>query len=188
MSAGLVVRFGGKTNEKLSGDAQTLGEKGLRSIEMSNLGLPVPVGFVLKAEACRAFLADPTQISDEVKTEVLEAIAWARANAAKFGGDGTRVTLVGHSAGAHLALYATARALTSPSTPPSTPRAPRAAESCRPTALCRTSSIMLDQQHYVGPTAWRSDRVGTAAPPPRQRSPGGRVGIVRAPESTLAPT
>ena len=54
----------------LLGVIGALGEKGQRSVEMSNLGLPVPVGFVLKADACRAFLRDPTDISADITSFV----------------------------------------------------------------------------------------------------------------------
>lgn len=34
--------------------------------------------------------------------DVGAAVAWLEANAARYGGDGTQIALLGHSAGAHL--------------------------------------------------------------------------------------
>jgi len=46
-----------------------LGGKGANLAEMTNIGLPVPPGFTITTDACRAFLADgalPESLSDEV--------------------------------------------------------------------------------------------------------------------------
>lgn len=50
-----------------------LGGKGANLAEMSNLGLPVPPGFTITTEACRAFLshgAEPDGLSDQVGTHL----------------------------------------------------------------------------------------------------------------------
>jgi acetyl esterase/lipase len=48
-------------------------------------------------------LTSPTAVRAPTHAQdVAAAIAWARANAARFGGDPDRIALVGHSAGAHL--------------------------------------------------------------------------------------
>ncbi len=46
-----------------------LGGKGANLAEMANLGLPVPPGFIISTEACRAYLAEgrePAQMAEEV--------------------------------------------------------------------------------------------------------------------------
>jgi len=46
-----------------------LGGKGANLAEMTNLGLPVPPGFVITTEACRAYLAEgqpPSEMADEI--------------------------------------------------------------------------------------------------------------------------
>src|SRR5680860_117983 len=46
-----------------------LGGKGANLAEMANLGLPVPPGFIISTEACRAYLAEgrePDALSEEV--------------------------------------------------------------------------------------------------------------------------
>src|SRR3954453_708394 len=53
-----------------------LGGKGANLAEMTNLGLPVPPGFTISTEACRAYLQqgeDPDGLAEEV-TEPLEAL------------------------------------------------------------------------------------------------------------------
>ena len=52
-----------------------LGGKGANLAEMTNLGLPVPPGFIISTEACRAYLKDgdvPASLAAEV-TEHLTA-------------------------------------------------------------------------------------------------------------------
>ncbi len=60
-----------------------LGGKGANLAEMTNLGLPVPPGFTITTEACKAYLAsgdEPPELHDEV-TEHLEALEKAMGKA-----------------------------------------------------------------------------------------------------------
>src|SRR3990170_5885774 len=53
-----------------------LGGKGANLAEMSNLGLPVPPGFTISTEACRAYLrdgAEPQGLAEQV-AEHLQAL------------------------------------------------------------------------------------------------------------------
>jgi len=64
-------------------DAALLGGKGANLAEMTRLGLPVPPGFTVTTEACRAFLANgrtPAGLVDEVDAAVarLEAVHGGR--------------------------------------------------------------------------------------------------------------
>src|SRR5690348_5680385 len=50
-----------------------LGGKGANLAEMANLGLPVPPGFTISTDACRAFLSEgrePESLADEVSTHL----------------------------------------------------------------------------------------------------------------------
>ncbi|MGI8697270.1 MAG: pyruvate, phosphate dikinase [Mycobacteriales bacterium] len=50
-----------------------LGGKGANLAEMTNLGLPVPPGFIITAEACQAYLAtgsEPAELSEQVSTHL----------------------------------------------------------------------------------------------------------------------
>ncbi|WP_406046664.1 pyruvate, phosphate dikinase [Kribbella sp. NBC_00889] len=52
---------------------ELLGGKGANLAEMTNLGLPVPPGFTISAEACRAYLATgsvPPELADEIDHHV----------------------------------------------------------------------------------------------------------------------
>src|SRR5688500_11335370 len=50
-----------------------LGGKGANLAEMTNIGLPVPPGFTITTEACRAYLesgSEPAGLSDEIATHL----------------------------------------------------------------------------------------------------------------------
>ncbi len=50
-----------------------LGGKGANLAEMTNLGLPVPPGFIVSTDACRAYLttgAEPTELAEELTTHL----------------------------------------------------------------------------------------------------------------------
>ena len=55
-------------------DRELLGGKGAGLAEMTRLGLPVPPGFTITTEVCRAAM-DGGRIPDELWPEVDEAIA-----------------------------------------------------------------------------------------------------------------
>jgi pyruvate, orthophosphate dikinase len=67
-----VVRLGDKGSSVTSTE---LGEKGFRLVEMSRLDLPVPPGFVLTAQAGKAFLDAEGELPDAVHKELLQGIA-----------------------------------------------------------------------------------------------------------------
>ena len=50
-----------------------LGGKGANLAEMTKLGLPVPPGFTITTEACRAYLKDST-VPESLATEVTRAL------------------------------------------------------------------------------------------------------------------
>ena len=50
-----------------------LGGKGANLAEMTNLGLPVPPGFIITTEACRAYMADGVAPAD-LKVQVTMAL------------------------------------------------------------------------------------------------------------------
>ncbi len=57
-------------HEGSAGEKDLLGGKGANLAEMTNLGLPVPPGFTITTEACRAFLRTgevPPQLAEEVE-------------------------------------------------------------------------------------------------------------------------
>ncbi|SDH79102.1 pyruvate phosphate dikinase [Planococcus glaciei] len=53
---------------------EILGGKGANLAEMTNIGLPVPPGFTISAQACNDYYESGKRIQDEVKTEILESL------------------------------------------------------------------------------------------------------------------
>ena len=56
-----------------------LGGKGANLAEMNNLGLPVPPGFTITTDACRAYLRDGT-VPEEMTVQVTKALREVEAN------------------------------------------------------------------------------------------------------------
>ena len=55
------------------GQKDLLGGKGANLAEMTNLGLPVPPGFTITTEACRAYLttgAEPPELAEQVGAQL----------------------------------------------------------------------------------------------------------------------
>jgi pyruvate,orthophosphate dikinase len=55
-------------------DRDLLGGKGANLAEMTRLGLPVPPGFTVTTEACRAYLASDEQLPDGLWAQVLDGV------------------------------------------------------------------------------------------------------------------
>jgi pyruvate,orthophosphate dikinase len=51
-----------------------LGGKGFGLVEMTSMGLPVPPGFVITTEACKNYYENGQKLSEELKTQILDAI------------------------------------------------------------------------------------------------------------------
>ncbi|WP_440409690.1 pyruvate, phosphate dikinase [Neorhizobium petrolearium] len=70
-----VYRFGGGEAEGRSADVERLGGKGANLAEMASLGLPVPPGLTIVAEACAFYFDNDKALPEELKAQVLEGIA-----------------------------------------------------------------------------------------------------------------
>jgi pyruvate,orthophosphate dikinase len=80
-----------------------LGGKGANLAEMTNLGLPVPPGFTITTEACKAYLATgsaPAELSDQVT----EKLAWLEAQFGKKLGQADDPLLVSVRSGAKFSM------------------------------------------------------------------------------------
>ncbi len=71
-----VYTFGGNRNEGSATMRNLLGGKGCNLAEMAGLGIPVPPGFTLTTEQCVAYYTNGQQLSETLKSEVLEALKW----------------------------------------------------------------------------------------------------------------
>ncbi|MGE6740941.1 pyruvate, phosphate dikinase [Allorhizobium pseudoryzae] len=82
-----VYRFGGGEAEGRASDVALLGGKGANLAEMASLGLPVPPGLTITADACLAYFSSGKQLPDDLKRQVLAGIAeMERLTGRTFGG------------------------------------------------------------------------------------------------------
>ncbi len=81
-----------------------LGGKGANLAEMTRLELPVPPGFTVTTEACRAYLASDERVSDCLWDEVRDAVAWVERSVGRRFGDDTDPLLVSVRSGAKFSM------------------------------------------------------------------------------------
>ena len=72
------VRYVYAFDEDSSGGRELLGGKGIGLAEMTALGVPVPAGFTITTDACRAYMAAGHTLPDGLEAEIAEHIARAR--------------------------------------------------------------------------------------------------------------
>ena len=80
-----------------------LGGKGANLAEMTKLGLPVPPGFTITTEACRAYLKDST-VPESLATEVTRALRGVEDQMGRHLGDPTDPLLVSVRSGAKFSM------------------------------------------------------------------------------------
>jgi len=81
-----------------------LGGKGANLAEMTSLGLPVPPGFTISTDACKAYMAAGNVLPDGLMDEVAVARATLEAEAGKRLGDETDPLLVSVRSGAAFSM------------------------------------------------------------------------------------
>jgi pyruvate,orthophosphate dikinase len=81
-----------------------LGGKGANLAEMTKLGLPVPPGFTITTDACKAYMAADNQIPAGLMDEVAEALAALEGKMGKRLGDATDPLLVSVRSGAAFSM------------------------------------------------------------------------------------
>ena len=81
-----------------------LGGKGANLAEMSSLGLPVPNGFTITTEACTSYYENGKEISEEVKTQIFDALKKLEALQGKKFGDVEDPLLVSVRSGARASM------------------------------------------------------------------------------------
>ncbi|MFA5405298.1 MAG: pyruvate, phosphate dikinase, partial [Ignavibacteria bacterium] len=81
-----VYYFGGKKADGKANMKTLLGGKGANLAEMVNIGLPVPAGFTISTEVCTAYYDNKKKYPQELKSQVLSALAKVEKQmGAKFG-------------------------------------------------------------------------------------------------------
>jgi pyruvate,orthophosphate dikinase len=94
-------------NGKAEGSARIrdlLGGKGAGLAEMTNAGLPVPPGFTITTEACRAYYANGGVLPDEIHAQMLQALARLEELRGEKLGDPEKPLLVSVRSGAKFSM------------------------------------------------------------------------------------
>ena len=81
-----------------------LGGKGANLAEMTNLGIPVPNGFIVTTEACTWYNGNGKKLSDDMKAQMDGCIAQLEAESGKKFGDVTNPLLVSVRSGARASM------------------------------------------------------------------------------------
>ena len=81
-----------------------LGGKGANLAEMTNLGLPIPQGFTVTTEACTDYYNSGKKITEEVKTQIFDALKLLEEQQGKKFGDTENPLLVSVRSGARASM------------------------------------------------------------------------------------
>ena len=96
-------RFVYDFDEPADGGRNLLGGKGIGLAEMTALGLPVPSGFTITTDACRAYMAS-SELPDGLEAEVAEHVRRLEVKTGKRFGDAADPLLVSVRSGAAISM------------------------------------------------------------------------------------
>ncbi len=99
-----VYRFGGDLTEGSAQMRDLLGGKGANLAEMCNLCMPVPPGFTITTEVCRAFYANEGELPEGVVAQVDAALVHVAELAGSEFGSGNNPLLVSVRSGARASM------------------------------------------------------------------------------------
>ncbi|MDP9808527.1 pyruvate,orthophosphate dikinase [Rhizobium tibeticum] len=99
-----VYTFGSGQAEGSALDGERLGGKGANLAEMCNLGLPVPPGLTIIADACSAYYKNERQIAEELKVQVRAGIERIEEITGRRFGAGDRPLLLSVRSGARVSM------------------------------------------------------------------------------------
>ena len=91
-------------DEEAPGGRELLGGKGVGLAEMTAFGVPVPAGFTITTDACRAYMAAAKEVPDGLDDEVGAHIAALEEKAGKRFGDPSDPLLVSVRSGAKISM------------------------------------------------------------------------------------
>jgi pyruvate, orthophosphate dikinase len=91
-------------DEPSEGGKELLGGKGIGLAEMTQLGVPVPSGFTVTTDACRAYMASGKQLPDGLEEEIEEHLAALEEHTGKRFGDPEDPLLVSVRSGAAVSM------------------------------------------------------------------------------------
>src|SRR5205814_5838984 len=91
-------------DESSDGGKDLLGGKGVGLAEMTELGIPVPAGFTITTEACRASTAQDGDLPDGLMDEIEQHLSRLEARTGKRFGDQVDPLLVSVRSGAAVSM------------------------------------------------------------------------------------
>ncbi|HEX7255179.1 MAG TPA: pyruvate, phosphate dikinase [Gaiellaceae bacterium] len=91
-------------DEPTDGGRELLGGKGIGLAEMTQLGVPVPAGFTITTDACRAYMASGGEFPDGLEEEIDEHLARLEETTGKRFGDPEDPLLVSVRSGAAISM------------------------------------------------------------------------------------
>jgi pyruvate,orthophosphate dikinase len=98
------MRYAYDFDEDSGGGRELLGGKGIGLAEMTQLGIPVPAGFTITTDACRAYLAGGGDVPAGLDDEVAEHVAALEERTGKRLGDPQDPLLVSVRSGAAVSM------------------------------------------------------------------------------------
>ena len=97
-------RFVYDFDEPSEGGRELLGGKGVGLAEMTQLGVPVPAGFTITTDACRAYMQNGQQLPEGLEPEIEEHVRSLEEKAGKRFGDAADPLLVSVRSGAAISM------------------------------------------------------------------------------------
>src|SRR3989442_8961382 len=91
-------------DEPSEGGRDLLGGKGIGLAEMTQLGVPVPAGFTITTDACRAYMAEGKQLPEGLENEIERHLAALEEKTGKRFGDPEDPLLVSVRSGAAVSM------------------------------------------------------------------------------------
>jgi pyruvate, orthophosphate dikinase len=91
-------------DEPSDGGRELLGGKGIGLAEMTQLGVPVPAGFTITTDACRAYMANGGQLPDGLEAEIEQHLAGLEEKTGRRFGDPEDPLLVSVRSGAAVSM------------------------------------------------------------------------------------
>ena len=91
-------------DEPSTGGRDLLGGKGMGLAEMTQMGVPVPAGFTITTDACRAYMSQSKSLPDGVEQEIEEHLGALQEKTGKRFGDTNDPLLVSVRSGAAVSM------------------------------------------------------------------------------------
>jgi pyruvate,orthophosphate dikinase len=98
------VRYVYDFDEPSEGGRELLGGKGIGLAEMTQLGVPVPAGFTITTDACRAYMANAQRFPDGLSAEIEQHLDGLEQKTGKRFGDAEDPLLVSVRSGAAVSM------------------------------------------------------------------------------------